>query len=672
MLKIKGLISICLVLIILFSTLGITGCGSEPQSTYLEAQIIARTEIWQDINSGKASSATVAILDNGEIVYAEGFGMADRGKSIPVDTSTLFNIGSISKTYCAAAVMALVDDGKVKLDDPVVKYIPDFTMADPRYNDITVRMLLNHTSGIPGTTGANNLGYEYNPTIYEDTLANLSRSHLKHTPGAEAPYCNDGFTLAEILITRVSGQKYIDFLSENIFKPLSLSHTGLSVGELSGQTAATFYQVDDGKGVPLEVLSVVGAGGLSATATDLVRFADSFSGKGKQILSQSSIAEMTKASPSPFAVQAVKETGQNPEMAYGLGLDIAGLPDYQAKGIQVIGKGGDTIDYHSMLLSAPQQRISVSVIEAGHGASAMKIATDIFDAVLQQKGLLEKVEPVVSRPPEPQTIPASYSAFAGYYNSGIKLSFDMEKNNCTVAILVNGKETESNSLSYRDGYFYSPTGSKYLLLSVDGQDCLAASLPGLGINMIMWQKVPVLNQPLSLKTDINAMQWLRRNVKPIELINQTYIVTSATIDELAGYIVFGGFLKIESPYFAGMPSAAVRDQTELTLIDKDGQTWAQLSDVLYSPASTAAVLKIGDNITTISSTGYNEWLKTEEDVILSFSKQAKGRVIVFSSDGSATYDSVMKTGDVYVPKDSFVMLAGMPGDSFTVTARATP
>lgn len=81
-------------------------------------------------------------MDDGQLVYAEGFGMADRAENIPVDAETIFNIGSISKLFCTTAVMLLVDDGLVELDNPVIQYIPEFTMVDDRYRNITVRMLL--------------------------------------------------------------------------------------------------------------------------------------------------------------------------------------------------------------------------------------------------------------------------------------------------------------------------------------------------------------------------------------------------------------------------------------------------------------------------------------------------------------------------------------------------
>ena len=98
----------CVTVVLLLS--GPVCADAEPQ-LYRTARRIARTEIWNDINSGRAGSATVAILDGGEVVYAEGFAMANREDSVPVDPTTVFNIGSVSKVYTATAVMLLVDEG---------------------------------------------------------------------------------------------------------------------------------------------------------------------------------------------------------------------------------------------------------------------------------------------------------------------------------------------------------------------------------------------------------------------------------------------------------------------------------------------------------------------------------------------------------------------------------
>ena len=111
----------------------------------------AREAVARELSTGIPSSATVAIMVDGKIVYAEGFGLRDRAKNLQVETDTQFNIGSVSKIFTAASVLILEQEGKLSLDKPVTDYIPDFTMNDERYKDITVRMLLNHTSGLPGT-----------------------------------------------------------------------------------------------------------------------------------------------------------------------------------------------------------------------------------------------------------------------------------------------------------------------------------------------------------------------------------------------------------------------------------------------------------------------------------------------------------------------------------------
>lgn len=210
------------------------------------------------------------------------------------------NIGSISKVFDAVAIVLLVDEGKVELDAPVTRYLPEFTMADPRYEAITVRMLLDHTSGLPGTAYANNFGYAYNPQMGDEMLDILSRAHLRHDPGAMAVYTNDGFTLAELIVERVSGQRFLDFLEDRVFVPLSLAHTGASVGETPDRPAAAYYRPDTGKREPLEVLSVLGAGGLGSTASDLVRVADTFSEAGNKLFTPDGLREMRRHQVNPY------------------------------------------------------------------------------------------------------------------------------------------------------------------------------------------------------------------------------------------------------------------------------------------------------------------------------------------------------------------------------------
>lgn len=663
-----------IVLVFLLTAVPLAGCGrtGTAEDAYQQAREVARTMVWKDINEGKASSGSVAILDNGRIVYAEGFGMADREKNLPVTDHTIFNMGSVSKAFCAAAVMKLVDDGKVELDRPVTEYLPEFKMEDPRYGDVTVRMLLDHTPGFPGTAYNNNMGYEFNTPVYEETLANLARSHLKAAPGQTAPYCNDGFTVAEILITKVTGRDYMEYLTGSILAPLYLGRTGQTVGMRDDPDYAAFYQADTGRKVPPEVLSLLGAGGLSATPEDLVLFADSLSKGGRKVLSEASIAEMTKAQPSPFAAEAEKETGINPEMSYGLGLDLTEVPYYKEKGIRVIGKGGDTEDYHTMMISAPDERVAVAVMEAGHGSSAPAIAFDVMDAVLIEKGLMKKEQAEVGPPPQAQPIPAEYGAFAGRYagdTDAFDISFDFDRNVADVAVSKKGVVATTLTLTYRDGFFHSESGSRFAFISVGGRHVLLSAIFGDKAFMTFGQLIPPLEAPGALAEDLNGRVWLLRNARRFDGIAaaSNHVTVSSLSDEHPGYVDFGGLKRIESPEFAGMVQDVIRDLTELTLFSRDGQTWARVSDMIFSPVETAAPLGKGSSTVTIGKEGYNEWLSAGEDLVLDVKKASKNRVIVFT-DGNVAYDSVVDSGNVFVPAGSLIELSGDEGDTFELTA----
>jgi CubicO group peptidase (beta-lactamase class C family) len=607
-------------------------------------------------------------MDEGQIVYSEGYGTADKAHNIPAGASTLYNIGSVSKTFCATAVMLLVDDGKISLDAPVKNYIPDFNMTDPRYENITVRMLLDHTSGLSSTTWVNDIGYEANPNFYSDLLNQLSESTLNANPGEYGPYCNEGYNMAELLVARVSGESYIDFLNQRIIKPLSLYSTGLCVGEQTGKNIAYYYQ-PDGTQVPPEILSLVGAGGLSSTAEDLVRFADSFSVGGKHILSQASIDEVIKPHLSTFAEHSLAQNGVNPEFHYGLGLDIAGLPAYKQQGVYLIGKGGDTEDYHSTFLSATDKRVSVAVIQTGPGNMAGRIAKDVLNAVLLAKGQLQSI-PGATEVPAAVSIPAGYSAFQGYYAPKFSVSFNYTSNTCQVATVEASGTSAPLDLTYHGNYFLAADGTtKFKFITVDGQNCLLVSYLGDLVYTVYGQQIPQLQTPQSLSSNINGVQWLRRNIGPYEQTPPTlapsHILTSATLTP--GYVLFDKIKVVTSGTTAAIPVKAVRDQTDLVLFDVDGATWAKAYDIIYSNTSVATPLKTGANQATIGSSGYNEWFTATGTATVTVQGPATIRVFVFSADGAPIYDSRINTGAMTVNQGCYIEVASYAGDAFTLT-----
>ena len=638
----------------------------------LDAQSVARTEIWKSINAGHDGSVTVAITDNGRLVYAEGFGVANRLQSLPIDKDTRFNIGSISKVYCATAIMLLVDEGKIDLDQPVIVYLPEFTMADDRYREITVRMLLNHSSGLPGGSYSNSFGFQYHTAFLPETLQTLDKSHLKHRPGEMAVYCNDGFSLAEMIVEKVSGKKFGQFLQERIFTPLALTRTGLGVGQLPpqpGMTIARYYD-SAGRTDPLEVVSFLGSGGLSATAEDLCHFADSFSGKGPQILSQRSLAEMHKNQPTAFWGKLPR-----PTISLGLGWDFTSLPNFSAAGISVLGKSGGTGNYASMVFTVPEKRISVAVIGAGRSGRAMEISLKMLDAYLLQKGILANsvLREPLTLPAAAEPIPESLFSYEGYYAGDggaiFKLAMDPANNSLTIFSTDPDQAAPVMSTIFSGGFFHDNNNKKYYLSSVAGNHFFISSTSLAEI--ILFQKIEPLSAPQTLSLNLDGSRWLRRNVSPYEarMSAPGHIATARLLPELPGYLDFGGIKRISSPMTAGVSLASVRDANELILFTEQNQLRAWISGMIFMPIDQAQPLQTGSNSIVINRTDTNEWFRLDRSAILGFSDPAGGRIIVFSPTGSILYDSAVDQGDVVVPAGSFIELSADAGKTLQVIVK---
>jgi hypothetical protein len=239
-------------------------------------------------------------------------------------------------------------------------------------------------------------------------------------------------------------------------------------------------------------------------------------------------------------------------------------------------------------------------------------------------------------------------------------------------VIVSGKGGAASApqpLTYRDGSFYMESGTELKLISAGGRQCIIT--PEWGKTYITYQqRLPEVAEPLALGQDIDGRRWLRRNVKPFEETEEAsgHLAVSSLYPDLPGFVDFNGIKLIKSPDSAGMAVDAVNDLTELDLIDADGGTWARVSDMVFSPADGAPPLSEGTTTVTIGEDGYNEWLVAASGLVLDFVKPDRGRVIVFSPDGSAIYDSVIDTGEVYIPQGGLIELAAYSGDVFTCQA----
>ena len=170
-----------------------------------------------ELERQKAPGVAIGIMKGGKVVLAKGYGFANLEHQVPVTAETLFQAGSVAKQFTAAAVMLQVEAGKLTLADPLTKFFPE---APASWRAITVRHLLNHTSGLPDLEGT----LDYRKDYTDEELARFAQAlTLEFTPGSRWSYSNTGYVLLGIIVTRASGTFYGDVLRERLFKPAGMT-----------------------------------------------------------------------------------------------------------------------------------------------------------------------------------------------------------------------------------------------------------------------------------------------------------------------------------------------------------------------------------------------------------------------------------------------------------------
>ena len=179
---------------------------------------------------------SVAITKDDRIIYTKGFGVANVSTGKPLQSFYTFHIASISKTFAATAVMQLAEQGKIDINKPLTTYLPYFKMKDPRYKDITVKLMLNHTSGMPDVDD-----YEWEKNITDTGAAehyvrSLADSQLISEPGKEFHYSNIAFDIMADLVAKVSGKFFEAYVKTNILIPLEMSRSSFFYPETDSST----------------------------------------------------------------------------------------------------------------------------------------------------------------------------------------------------------------------------------------------------------------------------------------------------------------------------------------------------------------------------------------------------------------------------------------------------
>ena len=253
-------------------------------------------------------SGALLVMHKGEVVLAGGYGMADRARNVAVTPDTLFDIGSIVKTFTATAIQQYVDSGKISLDDTLPKFFPDVP-ADTRA--ITLRQLMTHTAGLPLYTGDD---YELIPR--EKMISMALSEKLRFEPGSRWGYCNSCYSLLAAILEDLSGQPYELVIHERLLVPAGLKQTGYVIPNFLGRNVARGYEGARDDGTPLQKAwygdgpswSLRGNGGFLSSVRELGQWA-----RALDTMNFASAATKRRAA------EGVVDTGRRPgeKMAYG-------------------------------------------------------------------------------------------------------------------------------------------------------------------------------------------------------------------------------------------------------------------------------------------------------------------------------------------------------------------
>jgi CubicO group peptidase (beta-lactamase class C family) len=350
--------------------------------------------------------AAVLVMRNGQVVLARGYGMANLEHGIPIRTTTVFDIASISKQFGAFALALLAAEGAVDLDDDVRAYIPEL----PDFGaTITLRHLVHHTSGIRDWPGTLRLaGWDYQDVMSFQQILEMAfnQQDLNFPPGSDYAYSNTGYNLMAEVVARVSGQSFREFTHQRIFEPLGMRHTHFhdDWAEIVPARAESYRAVGDGSfRRVVSSLTALGSSSLFTTIEDLAVWLRNFH---DPIVGAGVVPTMTE--------RGVLTNGDTISYAFGL---VVG--DY--RGAATVSHGGSWAGYRSTLLKLPEHGLDIVILANTSTMNPGGLGHRIADIYLGHA--LDPVPLAGSQQPEPIAVSsfaptaADLAAFEGEYRS---------------------------------------------------------------------------------------------------------------------------------------------------------------------------------------------------------------------------------------------------------------
>ena len=323
----------------------------------------------------KNFSGGLLIVKDGKKIFSKGYGWANKEMKIPFSSNTIASMGSITKAFTASAIMKLVEAGKVSVDDKLKKYFPDVP-ADK--SEITIHQLLTHSSGFSEFLEKD--GGDYEKVTTPEYLKRAFEQPLAFNPGAKAIYTNVGMSILAIIIEKVSGLDYEEYLKQELFDPIGVRRISYCYPELNTDTIAHGYENGTDWGTHQSHFknagggpywNLKGNGGLEASLNDMYTWVNAIS--SAKVLKESTIQTMFK--------RHIVEEGMDGNYYFGYGCNVS----KSRRNTDIIDNGGSNGIYYARLIRLPEEGVVFYMVTNEKSANTNKVLPNITQLYFQGK-----------------------------------------------------------------------------------------------------------------------------------------------------------------------------------------------------------------------------------------------------------------------------------------------
>jgi CubicO group peptidase (beta-lactamase class C family)/D-alanyl-D-alanine dipeptidase len=380
----------------------------EADPRYQEVARALTTLIEQQRAEHRIPAVSVALVDGSRVVWARGFGWADSAAGVPATAGTVYRVGSVSKLFTDVAVMQQVEQGKLSLDTPVTRYLPDFHPRNPFGGEITLRQLTSHRSGLTREPPVGHYFDDTEPTLAA-TVASLNRTSLIYPPGKRTKYSNAGIAVLGEVLERTQGESFYPYLQHAVLQPFGMRASAFEpTAEVRAGLAKGWMWTVDGRRfeAPAFQLGEGPAGSLYTTVLDLGRFMSVlFDGgalpSGRRLLARATLDSMW----TPQFADSGATTG------FGIGFGIDTL-----EGHRTIGHDGAIYGFATSLEALPDDSLGVVVVAT---LDVVNAVTDVIaDAALRMLLAARAGKPLPSVPTPASLTRPQAIALMGRYMKG--------------------------------------------------------------------------------------------------------------------------------------------------------------------------------------------------------------------------------------------------------------